>query len=119
MPCQPSTFFHRSVFEELGLLDTGLVYAMDYDYWLRAFLAGYRFRYVPQIFSNYRFHPYSHSSLGWDAFVGEWTEVADRYYRGLPPGRRRAEELWMGYLRIETAVLRLARAMRRRVMAAP
>ena len=117
MPCQPSTFFHRSVFEELGLLDTGLVYAMDYDYWLRAFLAGYRFRYIPQIFSDYRFHPSSHSSLGWDTFLKEWNPVSDRIYRSLDWRRRRAADLWWCYLRAETSLLKRMRAAASRVRA--
>ncbi|HOE27557.1 MAG TPA: glycosyltransferase family 2 protein [bacterium] len=112
MPCQPSTFFHRELFEKLGPLDTTLVYAMDYDFWLRAFEAGYRFLYVPQIFSNYRFHATSHSNQGWETFMGEWTAVSERHYRALTPLRRRLADCWAGYLRLETAVLRRVRAAR-------
>jgi len=32
---QPSTFFKRSVFEEVGGLDESLEFAMDYDLWIR------------------------------------------------------------------------------------
>ncbi len=112
MPCQPSTFFHRELFEKLGPLDTTLVYAMDYDYWLRAFEAGYRFFYVPQIFSNYRFHSTSHSNQGWETFMGEWAAVSERHLRGLSPRRRRRAKRWWNYLRAETAVLRWVRAAR-------
>lgn len=104
MPCQPSTFFHRSVFQALGPLDTGLVYAMDYDYWLRAFEAGYRFLYIPHLFSNYRFHPTSHSNQGWNTFMGEWTAVSERHLRGLSTRQRRVAEWWWRYLRLETAL---------------
>jgi glycosyltransferase involved in cell wall biosynthesis len=119
MPCQPSTFFHRAVYETLGPLDPGLRYAMDYDYWLRAFMAGYRFLYVPQIFSNYRFHSSSHSSRGWDAFVGEWTAVSERHFRELPRRRRCMAKWWWRYIRVETALLRRIRALRGRIVAAP
>lgn len=112
MPCQPSTFFHRELSEKLGPLDTTLVYAMDYDYWLRAFEAGYRFFYVPQIFSNYRFHPTSHSNQGWETFMGEWTAVSERHYLALTPFRRRLADCWAGYLRLETAALQRVRAAR-------
>ena len=112
MPCQPSTFFHRKLFEKLGPLDTTLVYAMDYDYWLRAFEAGYRFLYVPRIFSNYRFHATSHSNQGWETFMGEWTAVSERHYRARTPLRRRLADCRACALRLETAVLRRVRAAR-------
>jgi len=112
MPCQPSTFFHRELSEKLGPLDTTLVYAMDYDYWLRALRAGYRFLYVPQLFSNYRFHATSHSNQGWETFMGEWTAVSERHYLALTPFRRRLADYWAGYLRLETAALQRVRAAR-------
>ena len=33
--CQPATFWRRSAFEQVGLLDRTLHWAMDYDLWLR------------------------------------------------------------------------------------
>ncbi|MDD5556434.1 MAG: glycosyltransferase family 2 protein [bacterium] len=118
MPCQPSTFFHWDMIGRIGLLDAGLRYAMDYDYWLRAFLAGYRFLYVPRIFSNYRFHSASHSSRGWEAFMPEWTAVSERYLRALPRRRRCAAEWWWLYIRMENALRNRVRALRGRGSAA-
>jgi len=97
MPCQPSVFFRRSLVQDIGLLRTDLKYGMDYEYWLRALRAGYRFIHVPQVFSNYRYHATSHTvELGYDIFLDEWKETA-RSYRAqltsLQRGRAATTEL--------------------------
>jgi glycosyltransferase involved in cell wall biosynthesis len=53
--CQPSTFFRKKVFDAVGGLDNTLLFAMDYDLWVRI---GKRFtcRYLPKFFSMYRLH---------------------------------------------------------------
>ena len=88
MPTQPSVFWHRKIFEDLGSLDGTLLYAMDYDYWLRAALKGYKFHHIPKVFSNYRFHPVSHSSQGWEIFHEEWKRVAAKHFARLNIGQR-------------------------------
>jgi len=103
MPCQPSVFFRRSVRERLGWLETDLRYGMDYEYWLRAMTRGYGFQYVPQVFSSYRYHASSHTcELGYDAFLGEWAEVSQRYLGQLSPLRRALAECWWQLSKVET-----------------
>jgi len=53
--CQPSTFFRREAFEQVGALDRALTFAMDFDLWIRI---GRRFpcRHLPQFLSTYRLH---------------------------------------------------------------
>ncbi len=53
--CQPSAFFRRDVFEDVGGLDKTLHFAMDYDLWIRIakrFSCGY----LPRFLSTYRLH---------------------------------------------------------------
>ena len=54
--CQPSTFFRKDVFTQVGGLDETLRFAMDFDLWLRI---GRRFpcSYLPRVLSTYRLHP--------------------------------------------------------------
>lgn len=54
---QPATFLRRSVVTQHGLLDVGVRYSMDYDYWFRLALNGARFEYVPRLLAATRLHP--------------------------------------------------------------
>ncbi|MFM6271580.1 MAG: hypothetical protein ACKPFA_34560, partial [Dolichospermum sp.] len=56
---QPSTFFYSSVFQKIGFLDQNLKYCFDYEFWLRAFLAGLNFGASEKIISLFRLHDYS------------------------------------------------------------
>jgi len=54
MPAQhPTCFVPRSLYERLGLFNTGFRVAMDYDFLLRAHLAGVTFNYVPEVIANF------------------------------------------------------------------
>lgn len=55
--CQPAAFFRRSVIDRYGLLDPGLRYCMDYEYWLRLGRAGARFAHIPDRLAGSRLHP--------------------------------------------------------------
>lgn len=83
MPAQPSTFWHRSMYEDLGPLDPDSAYALDYEYWLRATYKGYRFYSIPDDLSKYRFHEESFSSQGWRAFYPSWSKISERYFKKL------------------------------------
>lgn len=112
MPCQPAVFFHREVLTALGPLDTTLRYAMDYEFWLRALVRGFRFHYVPQVFALYRIHGESLTSQGYDKFLPEWTQVALHYYSELPWWKQFAAECWWLYARAECFFVRRHKAAR-------
>ncbi len=58
----PSTFFRRRLFDEGNWLDTGLQYAMDYEFFLRIVGKGYRFRHIPSVLADFRWHPQNKST---------------------------------------------------------
>lgn len=56
-----TTFFRRRVFEDGNFLDTHYHYAMDYEFFLRLALKGYKFCHVPVFLADFRTHAASKS----------------------------------------------------------
>jgi len=85
-PPQPSVFIRGTLFKELGQLDTHYHYAMDYDLWLKTLTAGYKFSYIAELLSNYRFHDSSKSGAEVDFkhFHKEWHEVFQKNIIKIP-----------------------------------
>jgi len=52
---QPSTFFKKSVIQDVGLLDESLHYTMDYDLWIRIF-SKYSMNHIPSFRGRFRIH---------------------------------------------------------------
>ena len=86
--CQPSAFFRRQIFNDVGGLNTSLQYTMDYDLWIRIVHKS-PVKYLPEFLSGYRLHP---SSKTVDQEQGlsnqkEGLETAFKYYRWAPATR--------------------------------
>ncbi len=67
---QPSTFWRRSIFDDIGYFDTSLRYCMDYDFWLRC-AQKYQLYLSPQVFSKFRIHA---TSKGGSAYKKQFQE---------------------------------------------
>ena len=61
---QPTSFYRRRVWEELGGLDESLHLTMDYEFFLRIAFAGYRIVRIPQYLAKFRYHDASKTVVG-------------------------------------------------------
>ena len=77
----PTVFFRRRLCSEIGLFDTTLDYAMDYDYYLRVARHG-QVQHLPKLLASYRWHPKSKSILYRYEAKHEGHVVRRRYVSG-------------------------------------
>lgn len=54
---QPSVFIHRRVFQVVGGPSDIYNYTMDYEYWVRIHLAGFKWVYIDSLLSEHRWWP--------------------------------------------------------------
>ena len=78
---QPSTFFRRKILDQIGVLDVSLQYVMDYDFWVRALIAGSTMQHIPEMFSNYRIHHHAKSIASQLSLWLEIKKVLDQIYQ--------------------------------------
>jgi len=96
---QPSCLVRTTRLRQIGGLDAGLNYALDYELWLRLLADGARFRYLPQWLSATRLHSDSKTSLGAEAFTREVLASQIRHFPDAAPVPR---ALWARYRRLHT-----------------
>jgi glycosyltransferase involved in cell wall biosynthesis len=80
-----ATFFRRRIIDEGNWLDESLKYAMDFDFFVRLALRGYRFLHVPATLGEFRFQSASKTST---APHRQLEEVNRLIYRTSPVLRR-------------------------------
>jgi hypothetical protein len=56
---QPTVFWRRRVYEEVGGFNEGLRFVGDWDYWVRAACGGFRFKKIHEFLAVARIHPAS------------------------------------------------------------
>lgn len=76
---QPAIFFRRRVREQVGLLNEGLHYAMDYEYWWRM-SDRHRFHYVPEVLAIQHRQPESKTIVAWHRVLREREEIFAPHY---------------------------------------
>ena len=77
---QPSTFWHRTVWDTCGGIDSKISHAIDYDLFCR-FSQTFRFHPVAEVWSRYRLH-YSSKTVNKtrDRLIEECIEISRRYW---------------------------------------
>jgi len=76
---QPTTFFRRDVLFDIGLLDAGLHFAMDWDLWCRFARSGCGVRYEPKLIAATRVYPATKTTAGSGPRLDEIKAVWKRY----------------------------------------
>ena len=78
---QPTVFMRRHVLEKLGGLNESLHYVMDWEFWLRAGLAGFKIQYLPgQVLANFRLCPGTKSFEQTPSFQTEWYKILEQAF---------------------------------------
>lgn len=54
--CQPASIFTSQLYQRLGGFDESRSFAMDYDFWLRAAIRGFKFLYLEEKLATSRLH---------------------------------------------------------------
>ncbi len=110
----PATFFRGRIFAEGNLLDVRLQHSMDYEFFLRLVQMGYRFKHIPKLLADFRWHPESKSA----SQVREIFLARDRVVNAYSPILRNLREgfsrkLVLGGLRTVAAALRYSEKLLR------
>ena len=111
-----ATFFSRKIFQEGNFVDVQYQYAMDYEFFLRLSRRGYRFRHIPRLLADFRWHAQSKTgSAAWrqteeqDLILARYSPRLSSAHGGFSKGstlsllrnlaalRRYSEKLLRGY----------------------
>jgi glycosyltransferase involved in cell wall biosynthesis len=102
----PSSFFRRNIFDNGNFINSKYHYSMDYEFFLRLFQKGYRFRHIPEVLADFRWQPQSKSSRSPGKQFEERDIIVVQYSALLRQMRRgRFRSLLLSLLRAQAALL--------------
>jgi glycosyltransferase involved in cell wall biosynthesis len=78
---QPTTFFRRTIFEQVGYLDENLHFGLDWEYWLRIASRGGRFAHIPYYLAATRWHTEAKTLVAPPRMYAEHQAIRDRYWQ--------------------------------------
>jgi len=86
---QPSTFWRSEVTATVGYFSPELLLLMDYEYWMRMVIAGYRVHWLDRVLSFYRLHTGSKTVSHDEEYLAEAQLVRGWHVGALSAGERR------------------------------
>lgn len=89
---QPSSFFRKSVLDEIGFPDEAYHYGMDYDLFARAYLH-FDFLKVDDVFSKYLLHDESKTVSSSVDFADDWAKVFSKVLRSIEGTKQLIDQL--------------------------
>jgi glycosyltransferase involved in cell wall biosynthesis len=102
---QASTFWRRSIYEEVGGLDPKMNLAMDADLWAR-FAERTTLHHVPRVWSRFRYHPEAKTSRLAAKSSEEYALIRGRYLSDEPTWLRRLKRFPAKGLRVGLKLVR-------------
>jgi len=79
IPMQPTVFFQREIWDQVGDFNQDFHFSLDSEYWLRASKVT-KFCYEPTSIASYRLHNSSKTISNRQGFFKEWIAIADSYF---------------------------------------
>jgi hypothetical protein len=78
--CQPTAFWRKKLWAELGEFKAQLHYAMDYEYWLRVVSHGYHLAFIDEYLGNTRLYAETKTLGQREKVMEEIVRVNKEYY---------------------------------------
>jgi glycosyltransferase involved in cell wall biosynthesis len=78
---QPTTFFRRCIFDQVGYLDEKLHFGLDWEYWLRIASRGGRFAHIPYYLAATRWHTEAKTLVAPPQMYAEHQAIRERYWQ--------------------------------------
>ena len=83
--CQPTVFFHRSLLDQVGLLDTSFKLSFDFDWWIRFFkLIPNDIGFIDDVLASSRLHDDCLTKKERRVVAFEGMKILKRYFDGAP-----------------------------------
>jgi len=101
---QPTVFFKRDIFANIGLFDVKLNYVMDCDYWLRV-ARRYRIQHIPSFLASFRVHKFSKTRNKTSIFKKEALFLRKKYTKRY----KKSQTIIVFYFKLLNMIYRIKR----------